>query len=80
MHRHPITPSNRLSYIFTLSWAGQRLLISGDSGCYEFRDADGQFFPALLHALSLLHVIQIAHHAGDNYDFYNTLLSSPIVS
>ncbi|MFN7913692.1 MAG: hypothetical protein U0Q55_00020 [Vicinamibacterales bacterium] len=71
-----ITESNQLSYIFTMEMAGQRVLISGDAGCYDFKDDDDEYFPRLLKALMPLHVIQVAHHAGHNYDFYNTLLSA----
>jgi glyoxylase-like metal-dependent hydrolase (beta-lactamase superfamily II) len=68
-----ITESNQLSYILTVEAAGQRLLISGDAGCYDFQDDDGVYWPPLLDALKPLHVVQIAHHAGHNYDFYDTL-------
>lgn len=70
-----ITPSNQLSYIFTLEMEGQRLLISGDAGCYGF-SVDGNYYPRLIKQLSPLHVVQVAHHAGHNYDFYNTLLKA----
>jgi hypothetical protein len=71
-----ISASNQLSYIFTLESAGQRLLISGDAGCYGFKDRSGNYWPLLLEALQALHVVQVAHHAGHNYDFYNTLLAA----
>lgn len=71
-----ITESNQLSYILTLETADQRLLISGDAGCYGFTDDSSEYFPRLLKALSPLHVVQVAHHAGRNYDFYNTLLEA----
>lgn len=35
--RESITASNRLSYIFVLEAVQQRVLISGDAGCYGFR-------------------------------------------
>jgi hypothetical protein len=71
-----ITPSNQLSYIFTLETFGQRILISGDAGCYGFRDSEKKYYQVLLKSLTPLHVVQIAHHAGHNYDFYNTLLEA----
>lgn len=71
-----ITPSNQLSYIFTLETFGQRILISGDAGCYGFRDSEKKYYQDLLKSLTPLHVVQIAHHAGHNYDFYNTLLEA----
>jgi hypothetical protein len=74
--RESITASNQLSYILTLEYKGQRLLVSGDAGCYGFRDARQKWFPALLDALKTLHVVQVAHHGGHNYDFYNALLAS----
>lgn len=70
-----ITPSNQLSYMFTLEMSGQRLLISGDAGCYGFKHGDA-YYPRLLEKLATLHVVQVAHHAGRNYDFYNSLLEA----
>jgi hypothetical protein len=74
--REGITASNQLSYILTLESSEQRILVSGDAGCYGFMDESKQYFPRLLQALKHLHVVQIAHHAGHNYDFYNALLKS----
>src|SRR5260221_10941864 len=76
IHLESITPSNQLSYIFTLEMKSQRILISGDAGCYGFRKTRKSYYPALLQALSSLQVIQVAHHAGHNYYFYNALLTS----
>ena len=76
--REAISASNQLSYIFTLEMLGQRILISGDAGCYKFRKGrrGKVFHTALLAALNPVHVIQIAHHGGRNYDFYHALLAA----
>jgi hypothetical protein len=72
-----ITPSNELSYVVRMQFAGQGLLISGDAGCVDFRPGDGKpFYPALLSALLPLHVVQVAHHGGRNAHFYNVLLDA----
>lgn len=76
IHRESITPSNQLSYIFTLEMKGQRILVSGDSGCYGFRRIGDTYHSELLRPLAPLHVVQIAHHGGHNYDFYNALLAA----
>jgi hypothetical protein len=55
---------------------GQRVLVTGDAGCYGFKIRHPKYFPDLLKELSPLHVVQVAHHAGRNYDFYNTLLKA----
>jgi hypothetical protein len=70
-----ITPSNQLSYVVRLGFAGQGLLVSGDAGCVDFRpSAQADFTPNLLKPLLPLHVIQVAHHGGNNADFYNVLV------
>jgi hypothetical protein len=71
-----ITASNQLSYVFTLEMVGQRILISGDAGFYKFRKTKKAFHHKLLQALQPLHVVQVAHHAGRNYDFYQTLMAA----
>jgi beta-lactamase superfamily II metal-dependent hydrolase len=76
IHLESITPSNQLSYIFTLEMKGQRILVSGDSGCYGFRRIGDTYHSELLRPLAPLHVVQIAHHGGHNYDFYNALLAA----
>lgn len=76
IHRESITPSNQLSYIFILETKGQRILVSGDSGCYGFRERGGDYYKELLRPLAPLHLVQIAHHGGHNYDFYNALLAA----
>jgi len=80
IHLESITPSNQLSYIFTLEMRSQRILISGDAGCYGFRKKRKNYYPALLQPLSPLQIIQVAHHAGHNYDFYNALLAAGFAS
>jgi hypothetical protein len=76
IRRENITASNQLSYIFTLEMANQRILVSGDAGCYGFKPRGMDYLEALLKPLASLHVVQIAHHAGYNYDFYNALLAA----
>lgn len=76
LRRQSITVSNRLSYIFILEMKGQRILITGDAGCYGFRKNKKEFHEKLLRPLVPLNVIQVAHHAGHNYDFYNALLEA----
>lgn len=74
-----ITASNELSYIFVLQAKKQRILISGDSGCHDFREGAGEsLHTKLLEALAPLHIVQVAHHAGHNYDFYNCLLEADL--
>ncbi len=72
-----ITPSNQLSYVACLTSAQQRLLVAGDAGCVDFKPSPGAgFYPSLLAALRPLAVVQVAHHAGRNADFYNALLAA----
>ncbi|MBT0663647.1 hypothetical protein KI809_04960 [Geobacter pelophilus] len=74
--KRSITPSNQLSYIMRLEAEKQGILVSGDAGCVDFAAGKSGFYPALLAPLLPLHVIQIAHHAGYNWDFYNVLLEA----
>lgn len=72
-----ITPSNQLSYVFKLGFNDQKILIAGDAGCVDFKPSgNSPYFPALLGALDQLHVVQVAHHAGNNAHFYRVLLKS----
>jgi hypothetical protein len=71
-----ITPSNQLSYIGRFAFAHQGILISGDAGCVDFANGRKTYFPKLLAALSPLHVIQVAHHAGNNAHFYRVLVAA----
>jgi beta-lactamase superfamily II metal-dependent hydrolase len=76
-----ITPSNQLSYVARLGFKRQGILISGDAGCVDFAPGRGsKFFKALLDALLPLHVVQVAHHGGNNAKFYNVLLSAQYAS
>jgi len=74
--REGITASNQLSYIFTIAIEGQRILISGDAGCYKFRKFNNEFHKNFLRALKSLAIVQIAHHGGRNYDFYHSLIAA----
>ena len=71
-----ITPSNQLSYVARLSYAGQGILVSGDAGFVDFAPPRGDYFPGLLDALLPLHLVQVAHHAGNNAHFYRALLAA----
>jgi len=69
-----ISPSNALSYVIRIGFAEQGLLITGDAGCVDFKYGRGnRFHKKLLNALLPLHVVQVAHHAGRNAEFYNVL-------
>lgn len=71
-----ITPSNQLSYIGRFAFANQGILISGDAGCVDFADSPKTYYPKLLAALPPLHIIQVAHHAGNNAHFYRVLVAA----
>ena len=71
-----ITPSNQLSYIGCFSFLDQRVLISGDAGCVDFVAPDKSYFQGLLNAMKPLHVIQVAHHGGNNAHFYRVLAAA----
>jgi hypothetical protein len=71
-----ITPSNQLSYIARIGFAGQGILISGDAGCVDFKSARGKYYPELLKAMPPLHVVQVAHHGGNNAHFYRVLTAA----
>jgi hypothetical protein len=74
MRKKNITPSNQLSYIACFKAQQQRILVSGDGGCVDFQPRHGQlYYKELLGALRPLHVVQVAHHAGNNKDFYHVL-------
>lgn len=68
-----ITPSNQLSYIARIGFAEQGILISGDAGCVDFKSQSGEYYEQLLGAMLPLHVVQIAHHGGNNAHFYRVL-------
>ncbi len=69
-----ITPSNQLSYVAHFTAEGQGILVTGDAGCVDFRPGRQQpNYEKLLNALSPLHVVQVARHAGNNAHFYHVL-------
>lgn len=68
-----ITPSNQLSYVMRLEHRGQGILVSGDAGCVDFKLGRGDYHPRLLKAMLPLHVLQVAHHGGNNAHFYRVL-------
>lgn len=71
-----ITPSNQLSYVFRAEHKSQGILISGDAGCVDFKQDRTSYYPRLLQAMQTLHVIQVAHHGGNNAHFYRVLEAS----
>ncbi len=74
--RKYITAANQLSYVVRFSYHSQNILIVGDAGFVDFRDNSGAIFTGLKAMLQPLQVVQVAHHAGNNYDFYNVLLEA----
>jgi hypothetical protein len=72
-----ITPSNQLSYIALFNADKQNILITGDAGCVDFKpNRTSVYYPELLAAIRPLHVIQVAHHAGNNAHFYRVLCAA----
>ena len=71
-----ISPSNQLSYIGCFRHKGQSILVSGDAGCVDFKLDRDNYYPQLLAAMSPLHVVQVAHHAGNNAHFYRVLAAA----
>ncbi|MCU0266189.1 MAG: hypothetical protein MUC45_08760 [Actinomycetia bacterium] len=71
-----ITPSNQLSLVTRFDFAGQAVLVVGDSGFVDFTAPEGGYHPRLLAALLPLQVVQVAHHAGNNAHFYRALLAA----
>jgi len=72
-----ITPSNQLSYVARFSAERQNILIAGDAGCVDFKPKkSAPYYPELLATLRRLHVVQVAHHAGNNSHFYRVLLAA----
>jgi hypothetical protein len=71
-----ITPSNQLSYIGRFECNEQGILVSGDAGCVDFKPRSGPYYPKLLKAMLPLHVVQVAHHAGNNAHFYRVLAAA----
>jgi hypothetical protein len=68
-----ITPSNQLSYVARIEHRQQGILISGDAGFVDFKQGRSSYFPTLLNSLMPLHVVQVAHHGGNNAHFYRVL-------
>jgi hypothetical protein len=73
-----IRASNQLSYVLLFESEGQGILVCGDAGCVDFVEpATGAYYQTLLDAVNSSKVVQVAHHAGQNSDFYHVLLNSP---
>lgn len=68
-----ITASNQLSYIGCFGFLEQVILVSGDAGCVDFKSGMNSYYQPLLDAMAPLHVIQVAHHGGNNAHFYRVL-------
>lgn len=71
-----ITTSNQLSYVVRFRFDGQGILITGDAGCVDFKTKRGNYYKKLINALLPLHVVQVAHHSGNNAHFYRVLLKA----
>jgi hypothetical protein len=69
-----VTPNNRLSYVIRFELKEQGILVSGDAGCSDFQPTGSRaYHQALLDAMMPLHVVQVAHHGGQNHHFYRVL-------
>lgn len=69
-----VTPSNRLSYVVRFEHEGQGVLVTGDAGCSDFGPkGNPPYYTDLLKGLMPLHVVQVAHHGGQNHHFYRVL-------
>ncbi len=70
-----ITPSNQLSLVVRASYKEQGVLISGDAGFVDWKEYrfSPDYYPDLIAALLPLHVVQVAHHGGNNAHFYRVL-------
>jgi len=71
-----ITPSNQLSYVVKFRFDGQGILIVGDAGCVDFKTKRSIYHNKLINALLPLHIVQVAHHSGNNAHFYRVLLKA----
>jgi len=72
-----ITPSNQLSYVARFEAEEQGILVIGDAGCVDFKPSrKAPYYPELVDSLLPLHVVQVAHHAGNNAHFYRVLLEA----
>ena len=69
-----ITPSNQLSYVACLRSERQKVLVTGDAGFVDFQAGRSKaYHRELLAPLRGLHVVQVAHHGGNNAHFYRVL-------
>ena len=74
-----VTPSNQLSYVVRAEYKGQGILVSGDTGMVDFvrrSRRPRKYEEALLKELMPLHVVQVAHHGGRNWYFYEVLMKA----
>jgi hypothetical protein len=55
----------------------QGIMVTGDAGCVDFKPSrKAPYYPELVDSLLPLHVVQVAHHAGNNAHFYRVLLEA----
>ena len=72
-----ITPSNQLSYVMRFGYKEQGILITGDAGFVDAKIGNTKkYYPDIINSLLPLHVIQVAHHGGNNAHFYRVLLKA----
>ena len=74
-----VSPSNQLSYVVRAEHKGQGILISGDTGMVDFvrrSRRPRKYEEAMLKELMPLHVVQVAHHGGRNWYFYEILMEA----
>jgi hypothetical protein len=72
-----ITPSNQLSYVLRFGFKEQGILITGDAGFVDAKIGNTKkYYPDIVSSLLPLHVIQVAHHGGNNAHFYRVLLKA----
>lgn len=67
-----LSESNQLSYISVIKYLSQKILLTGDSGFDHFVDK-GSYRQKLISELKNIHVVEVAHHGGDNGRFYDVL-------
>ncbi len=74
-----VTPSNQLSYVIKAEFRNQGILISGDTGLVDFVtkvQPPRKYNWSMLDLLMPLHVVQVAHHGGNNWYFYEVLMEA----
>ena len=74
-----VSASNQLSYVVRAEHKGQGILISGDTGMVDFvrrSRRPRKYEEAMLKELMPLHVVQVAHHGGRNWYFYEVLMEA----